>query len=59
MKIRDEPIRGEEINILATHCYYLRVARLQTSWTEANPLPRFQACAKSGAKQWLLVFCLV
>ncbi|PQQ11973.1 uncharacterized protein Pyn_05038 [Prunus yedoensis var. nudiflora] len=39
--MRKEPPGGEELAIAAPHCYCGRLARLQTSWTESNPLRRF------------------
>ncbi|CAL9004041.1 unnamed protein product [Prunus brigantina] len=45
--MRKEPPRGEEVAIAAPDCYCGRLARLQTSWTESNPLRRFFVCPKS------------
>lgn len=45
--MRKEPPGGEELAVAAPHCYCGRLARLQTSWTESNPLRRFFVCPKS------------
>ncbi|CAL8090336.1 unnamed protein product [Prunus armeniaca] len=45
--MRKEPPRGEEVAIAAPDCYCGGLARLQTSWTESNPLQRFFVCPKS------------
>ncbi|KAL6294031.1 hypothetical protein ACE6H2_002173 [Prunus campanulata] len=45
--MRKEPPRGEELGIVAPHCYCGRLAWLQTSWAESNPLRRFFVCPKS------------
>ncbi|BBH05377.1 hypothetical protein Prudu_016744 [Prunus dulcis] len=50
MKMRDEPIRGKEINSEATNCYCGRVARLQISWIEANPFEGSRLVQNLG--QW-------
>ncbi|PQQ09096.1 hypothetical protein Pyn_24444 [Prunus yedoensis var. nudiflora] len=38
LEIIDE---GEELDVVAPRCFCGKIARLQTSWTEANPLRRF------------------
>ncbi|PQQ16241.1 uncharacterized protein Pyn_00817 [Prunus yedoensis var. nudiflora] len=38
--MRKEPPLGEELAIAAPHCYCGRLSRMQTSWTESNPLRR-------------------
>ncbi|CAL8136748.1 unnamed protein product [Prunus armeniaca] len=45
--MRKEPPRGEEVAGAAPDCYCGRLALLQTSWTESNPLQRFFVCPKS------------
>ncbi|CAL2281399.1 unnamed protein product [Prunus armeniaca] len=39
--MRKKPPRGEEVALVAPDCYCGRLARLQTSWTESNPLRRW------------------
>ncbi|PQQ00782.1 uncharacterized protein Pyn_40489 [Prunus yedoensis var. nudiflora] len=61
--MRKEPPRGEELGVAAPHCYCGRLAQLQTSWTESNPLRRFFVCPKSeveGKKQlWVFLYGLI
>ncbi|CAL2248167.1 unnamed protein product [Prunus armeniaca] len=40
--------RGEELDVAAPRCFCGKIARLQTSWTEANPLRRFHVCPNSS-----------
>ncbi|BBN70394.1 hypothetical protein Prudu_1467S000600 [Prunus dulcis] len=48
--MRPEPSFGEEAHIVAPCCHCGKVARLQTSWTESNPMRRFPVCSKSGRR---------
>ncbi|PQQ06094.1 uncharacterized protein Pyn_16277 [Prunus yedoensis var. nudiflora] len=47
-EIMDE---GEELDVVAPRCYCGKIARLQTSWTEANPLRRFHVCPNSSGRR--------
>ncbi|PQP98706.1 uncharacterized protein Pyn_14117 [Prunus yedoensis var. nudiflora] len=59
--MRKEPPRGEELAVAAPHCYYGRLAWLQTSWIESNSLRRFFVCPKSeGEKRlWFFLYGLI
>ncbi|CAL2237705.1 unnamed protein product [Prunus armeniaca] len=37
---------GEELDVMAPRCFCGKIACLQTSWTEANPLRRFHSMKK-------------
>ncbi|PQM36799.1 hypothetical protein Pyn_37540 [Prunus yedoensis var. nudiflora] len=50
---------GEELEVAAPRCFCGKIARLQTSWTEANPLRRFHVCPNSSwEEKRMWVFCL-
>ncbi|PQQ08194.1 uncharacterized protein Pyn_31894 [Prunus yedoensis var. nudiflora] len=42
---------GEELDVAAPHCFCGKIARLQTSWIEANPLRRFHVCPNSSGRR--------
>ncbi|PQM33106.1 uncharacterized protein Pyn_02890 [Prunus yedoensis var. nudiflora] len=42
---------GEELDVAAPRCYFGKIACLQTSWTEANPLRRFHVCPNSSGRR--------
>ncbi|CAL8156041.1 unnamed protein product [Prunus armeniaca] len=59
--------RGEELDVAAPRFFCGKIARLQTSWTEANPLRRFHVCPNSLGRRkkgcgflfgWMLNFHL-
>ncbi|CAL8161466.1 unnamed protein product [Prunus armeniaca] len=43
--------RGEELDVAAPRYFCGKIARLQTSWTEANPLRRFHVCPNSSGRR--------
>ncbi|ONI30838.1 hypothetical protein PRUPE_1G276400 [Prunus persica] len=47
--MKPEIIDGwEELDLVAQRCFCGKLARLQTSWTEVNPLRRFHVCPNSS-----------
>ncbi|CAL8151219.1 unnamed protein product [Prunus armeniaca] len=43
--------RGEKLDVAASRCFCGKIASLQTSWTEANPLRRFHVCPNSSGRR--------
>ncbi|PQM34211.1 hypothetical protein Pyn_12887 [Prunus yedoensis var. nudiflora] len=41
---------GEELDVATPRCFCGKIARLQTSWTEANPLRRFHVFCLGGVE---------